>query len=672
MAARRGWGRARSLLWMASGGSVALALDLPLRMWREQLAPVEAVAFALCVVAWSVVAVMTRRGLAFDAAARLFVLPALAMMAIIASLSGGVDSPAMAWIAMMPLAAAIVGSRRVALETLSLSLFIETAYFFGWLPMSHALGGDRPVDWFGNFVTISLVTWAAATFYEHQVETERAALVDGQVSFQTLADELYTGVLVLNTAGRVLYLNHRATTVFPTLAPGQALHEHLHVTAEALERMQHATQVRVDRGDEQLVVEVRSRTITFLGESCLLVTAMDRTPDVLAEQHRAELQRRLQLAEKLEGLGTLAGGVAHDFNNLLTPLKIAAASLLADPDDGHEVRESAQDIHDVVRRAEALIQGIRVYAGSTSAVLEDVELLPLVKRLVVLLTAGKAREVGVTLEAGALGLARTDTATLQRIVENLVVNALDATGPRGGTVHVEIGEVLVEPVGLQGWDCCSAGLPAPGTYAFIEVADTGCGIAEEHRRRLFDPFYTTKATGQGLGLSQVLGGVRQLGGALFLQTVPGEGTRFRVLLGVGSRRPTSATRSAEEPPRAQGRVLLVDDEPMVLKQVARVLERGGWTVESTTDPVRALALFTADSDTFDAAVVDFVMPELNGAELARRMTEHNPGVPILLASGYIESSTALDFGQMGVSKVLRKPFEPSELLWAVWEAVEAA
>ena len=396
----------------------------------------------------------------------------------------------------------------------------------------------------------------------------------------------------------------------------------------------------------------------------LVLNATDVTDEKRAARERANLEAQLRQSQKMDAIGRLAGGVAHDFNNLLTVISGNVEMLRHNGVGGDEWLEELQD---VARAAEAAAELTRhLLAFSRQQVLKPKVLNPnqVVREAVPLLRRVLGPDIDLTLRLGEeLGRVEVDPIHLEQVLLNLVLNARDAM-PGGGRIILATEPRRIEPghTGLSGQTA------PPGAYIAITVADTGTGMSPDVAERIFEPFFTTKDVGKGtgLGLSTVLGIVQQSGGLVEVDTEPGRGSRFEILL-PGRDAPRSV--DAEVAPVSDahvtdtgGVVLLVEDEGAVRTLVKRLLERDGYTVLDAESGPAALDLVRAhDGRPLDLLLTDVVMPQMTGDVLARTVRREHPGLPILFISGYTaEASLKEGLGEEGVD-YLAKPFTPAEL-----------
>jgi CheY-like chemotaxis protein len=264
-----------------------------------------------------------------------------------------------------------------------------------------------------------------------------------------------------------------------------------------------------------------------------------------------------------------------------------------------------------------------------------------------------------------------DSGQLQQVLMNLVINAAEAIGPRGGSVTVATG---VRAVGAEDealWRASGQPLE-PGPHVLLEVADDGPGMDEATVERIFEPFFTTKFTGRGLGLAAVLGVVRGHRGALSVDSAPGRGTTFRVLLSPSARARDAGESEPPAAPRRGTTLLLVDDEEVVREMVGEVLEQEGLAVLRAEDGRRALDLFREARGRVDVVLLDLSMPGWSGEETCRRLRELDPDVPVILSSGYDPDEARGRFGAGAPAGFIQKPYRPEQLLAEIERCLESS
>ncbi len=399
--------------------------------------------------------------------------------------------------------------------------------------------------------------------------------------------------------------------------------------------------------------------------------AGDITEIVRATSESERLRAQLMQAGKMEALGTLAAGVAHDFNNLLTGINgfVELASNRLSPN--HEAAQLLQHAHQGAVSARDLVRRILNFSrGSEERVRTVLDLAAIVKETLPLVRAGLRSSVKVTFEAeeGSYPVL-SDTSELQQIIMNLCTNAGHAIGPGGGTVSLQVDVCTVGPgAGEQDLLRCAA-----GRYVRLTVKDTGCGMDEATRRRLFQPFFTTKqkGVGTGLGLSIIRDIVAGHEGGVAVETATGVGTTFRILLPWAGRiiEPQAPVRTPTGARGAGQRLLVVDDEPSVAMIIRLALQKNGFAPEVYTSPQEAWVRFSAEPSRFDLLVIDQNMPEITGPDFVLRARQLSPDLPVVMISGRFEQAVATGPVDAQGLATLRKPFEISDLIDVVRNAL---
>ncbi|GAB4253523.1 ATP-binding protein [Deferrisoma sp.] len=364
------------------------------------------------------------------------------------------------------------------------------------------------------------------------------------------------------------------------------------------------------------------------------------------------LQDRLREAQKLEAVGTLAGGIAHDFNNILAVILGNAELALLNPPADPGLRRRLERILEASERARQVVAQLLAFCRKTEGPRRPVEAARAVGDALVLLRAAIPKTVEIEERlAPEAGWVLADPAALQRIVMNLVTNAYQAVGPRGGRVRVA---VAPDRDGVR-----------------LEVADDGPGIPEDVLPRIFEPYFTTKGVGEGsgLGLAVVKGLVEAMEGRIEVESEPGRGARFTVWLPRAAP-PSDEETGEDEAPRGRGeRVLVVDDEPAVGEAAAAMLRALGYRAELVADPAEALARVEAEPGAWDLVLSDQTMPGMTGDELCRRLRRAAPDLPVLLCTGYHETLDESAAAAAGAAGLVFKPLTAGELARAVAAAL---
>jgi signal transduction histidine kinase/CheY-like chemotaxis protein len=406
------------------------------------------------------------------------------------------------------------------------------------------------------------------------------------------------------------------------------------------------------------------------GSALLVGSARNITELKRAEQDRRQLDRHMQETQRLESLGVLAGGVAHDFNNLLTVIRGNTGLMLEDLPSDWPQRERLTRIQAAAEYAQALTRQMLTYSGKASLTLRPLDVSQVALDMLDLLRASveKKGQLDVDLDDDLPAVEGDDT-QIRQVLLNLVTNAAEALHDQGGSILIRTRLCHVSSAGLIG--AFGKPDPKPGEYVAVEVSDTGQGIAATRIARVFEPFFTSKASGRGLGLAAVLGIVRAHGGVIQLETELGEGTTFRVLL-PASLRAVSQPAPVSERSQASGgsgTILVVDDEEAVIEIAQEILERAGFRVFTAASGREAVDLLQTHGADIDAVVLDLMMPEMGGAETFDALRSIRPELPILVVSGYDKEMASEHFVGRGIAGFLYKPYEPDELVERVRNAV---
>ena len=391
--------------------------------------------------------------------------------------------------------------------------------------------------------------------------------------------------------------------------------------------------------------------------------ATDVTERMRAEETRLGLERKLLAAQKLESLGVLAAGIAHDFNNLLVSVLGNASLALGEVPPDSPLCEPLRQIEVAARRGSDLTRQMLSYAGQGSIDLERVEVNGLIEEMRNLLRVSVPRRVTQRYEFTTdLPPIAADPTQIRQVVLNLLMNAAEGIGTADGTITVRTGTVVLDEAGVR--EIRHAPDAAAGPHVFIEVADTGCGMDPATVEKIFDPFFSTKFAGRGLGLATVLGTVRRHRGALDVRSRKGQGTTFRVYLPCGGTLPAATAAPEASPPAAADAartVLLVDDEEDVRLVTQHMLERLGCSVLVAGDGREGVEVFRTHVETIDAVIVDLTLPRLGGEQAFNEIRRIRPDAPVIVISGYNDDRTTQRLSEAGLAGFLRKPFSVSDL-----------
>jgi PAS domain S-box-containing protein len=430
--------------------------------------------------------------------------------------------------------------------------------------------------------------------------------------------------------------------------------------------------------DAALSQGILYRLVKFLlrderGEPYALCTiGMDITDRVRGEEERRRIEKQIMHAQKLESLGVLAGGIAHDFNNLLVGVLGNAGLAMSEVPMTSPAYSSLRQIETAAMRAADLTRQMLAYSGKGRFIVQPLDLSAAVEEMIGLLQSVISKRAVMRFDlAKGLPAIEADATQIRQITMNLITNASDAIGDRSGVIMVRTGMMHADAAYLR--DSMHGDDLTPGPYAYVEVSDNGIGMDRETQQRIFDPFFSTKFTGRGLGLAAVLGIVRGHRGAIRLYSEPGKGSNFKALFPTTDRAIPDEDRHDERRVgfRGEGSVLVVDDDETVRTVARMALERVGFTIIEAEDGRAGLAAYKAHSADIRLVLLDLTMPHMGGEEALRELRAISPELPVVLMSGYNSQEVTTQFVGHGVAGFLQKPFRIPALLSTVQEILEA-
>jgi PAS domain S-box-containing protein len=387
---------------------------------------------------------------------------------------------------------------------------------------------------------------------------------------------------------------------------------------------------------------------------------LDVTDRKRAEEDLRLKEEQLRQAQKMESIGVLAGGIAHDFNNLLTGVLGNASLILENMPSWDLNRPLIDGLMESANRAADLTRQLLAYAGKGRFFVQKVSVSRSVREMLDLLRAAVPSSIQIHLDLDdGITAVEGDAGQIEQIVMNLVLNASEAIGDRSGSIEIKthlrgVDETMISQAGLE--------VP-PGTYACLEVRDTGPGMDEATMARIFEPFFTTKFAGRGLGLAAVHGIVRAHRGAIHAYSKPSRGAIFTVLLPVsaGKVSPRAEMPAVAEDLRGHGTILVVDDENVMRTVAKTTLERFGYDVLLAQNGVEALDVFRQAADRIALVLLDLTMPLMGGEETFEKLRAMRPDLPVLMSSGYNQVEVIQRFKGQGPAGFVGKPYTAAEL-----------
>lgn len=493
-----------------------------------------------------------------------------------------------------------------------------------------------------------------------------------------LLDLAYDAIIVRDTDGRITFWNRGAEDVYGWTreeALGHGSYELLNTQAgESLEKIERQVieqgrwegELRETRKDGSEIT-VASRWAAQKDAEGKTIALLETNSDVTEQMMLAQ---QLREAQKLEAIGTLSSGIAHDFNNILAAV-IGFAELALDkaPADSRIHRYLSQILKAGMRGSE-LVRHILAFARTGEQTKQPLSLSTVIKESIRLLRASVPVTIDIKQDFRATSdVILADAAQIQQIIMNLTTNAVHAMGEKGGHLEITL-------TNMSAPSAAASVLLQPGDYVVLTVRDTGTGIPERIRERLFEPFFTTKERGEGtgLGLAMVHGIVKSHGGEIIVSSTVGKGSAFTLYFPAlkGEETLEAREKTVFHPSRGSESLLLVDDEPALVEMEMEMLEELGYRVAAFINTAGALGAFRDAPESFDLVITDQTMPRMTGVELARKIHEIRPDIPIILISGYADQPDTEALNASGIAARLQKPLVQADIAETVRAVLDAA
>jgi PAS domain S-box-containing protein len=555
----------------------------------------------------------------------------------------------------------------------------ESFMFFFMAPeanfIQHLLGPDRFNTWTRVLVLCLFAIFGSHIQYTINKEREAdEALRESEAKYRVILESIEEGVFETDLSGQLTFFNTalcrilgypahdlRRMTMSDFTAPeseaaAAPVLQHIETNGGSADIRDYAV-VQSDGQRRQLELSVARTTDAAGRPSGFRCVARDVTERLNSDLERKKLEAQLQMAQKMEAIGTLAGGIAHDFNNILMGIQGNASLLEMRLDQSHPGRDKVKNIEKYVESGTELSRQLLGFARRGKYNVKASDINDIIEKSSAMF-ARTRKEIRVRTQlAESAWAVEVDRGQIEQALLNLYINAWQAM-PEGGelylaTENLTLDESYVRPYSVK-----------PGPFVKVTVADTGLGIAREDLPRIFEPFFTTKAMGRGtgLGLASVYGIVKSHGGHINVYSEPGQGTTFNFYLPASAREVVESVELADTALR-RGRetVLLIDDEEMILEVGSGLLQELGYTVVTAGSGPEALEIYQARQPEIAMVVMDMIMPGMGGGETFDRLKAINPAVRVLLSSGYSINGQASHIMERGCDGFIQKPFNMQQL-----------
>lgn len=394
----------------------------------------------------------------------------------------------------------------------------------------------------------------------------------------------------------------------------------------------------------------------------------DITEIKMMEEERIAAEAKLQQALKMESIGTLAGGIAHDFNNILSSV-IGYTELSLDEVEGNTIlEENLKEVYTAGMWAKDLVKQILTFARQSDEEIKPVQVDIIVKEALKFLRSSIPTTIEIRQNIESDSLIMGDPTQIHQILMNLCTNAAQAIDGKGGVLNVDLTDVCLDADFTKSYEDLK-----PGDYLKLSVSDTGSGIKPENIESIFEPYFTTKAPGEGtgMGLSTAHGIVKQYGGEIMVDSEVNKGSTFSVYLPITKKRTKEKSYQAEDLPSGNESILVIDDEASIAKMSSQILERLGYSVTTRVSSLEALELFRAKPNDFDLVITDMTMPNMPGDKLATELIKIRPDIPVILCTGYSKKISDNTAKEIGIKAFACKPIVKADLARTVRKVPDA-
>ena len=366
----------------------------------------------------------------------------------------------------------------------------------------------------------------------------------------------------------------------------------------------------------------------------------------------------------MESIGTLAGGIAHDFNNILSSIIGFTELALDGVDKGSDVEDDLQEVRKAGMRAKNLVKQILAFARQSDETVKPIQVNIIAKEVLKLITSSIPTTIQIKDKINSNSLIMGSSTSVHQILMNLCANAAHAMEENGGILEISMSDTTLDRKAIPDLK--------PGEYIEIKVTDTGVGISPQNTHSIFEPYFTTKAVGEGtgMGLAVAHGIVENYGGQITVDSKIGKGTCFTIYLPISKKRKVHTPSEKEDLPLGNENILFVDDEAPIAKMGSKALEQLGYTVTTRTSSVETLKLFKSKPQAFDLVITDMTMPNMTGDKMATEMMNIRSDIPVILCTGYSKKISKESAADIGIKALVYKPVVKADLAKTVRKVLD--
>ena len=493
--------------------------------------------------------------------------------------------------------------------------------------------------------------------------TERKTAESQIRLLKTAVEQSVESICITDTRGRIEYINAAFETVSgysqkeliglspSILKSGKHTKDFYADLWQTLTRKQIWTGIFINKKKDGTLYHEKASVSPVLDNNREVTHYIAVKRDITEEMAKEKMLRQSQ---KMESIGTLAGGIAHDFNNILSPILGFSQLSMGSVEKGSVLEDNLNEITKAAMRAKELVRQILTFARRSDEGISPIKINPVVKETLKFMRSSLPMNVDIQSDIGNCDHVMADPTQIHQIVMNLCTNAFHALNDESGVIKVILKNIRIK----EDDDRNRHGLK-PGSYVLLSVSDTGAGIASENVNMIFEPYFTTKASGEGtgLGLAVCQGAVKSMNGEIFVESTRDVGTCFTIYLPV-SDPPSHSARAMmgkEKIARGTESILFVDDEQIIAKMTKKILEGLDYTVTAKTSSVEAFSVFRSDPGKFDLVITDMAMPDMTGDVLVKKIKKIRSDVPVILCTGFSQKISEEEIKQIGIDAYCRKP-----------------